>query len=531
MAIAEIQGIVVHEIMLKRDARVLLNGRSAMVVRFLLGTNMKTSMFKKYLSNTNHLNHIEMPKLHFPVFLLLVLLFLPCFICSAQTISGGRTHAFFICNGGNLRSWGYNNYGELGNGNYTDTNVPVWASNPSLINIADVSAAENYTLVLKDDSTVWGVGQNNHGQIGIGSFVGSTLTTQVHGPGNVGFLTGITAIATGFGHAVALKSDGTVWTWGFNMYGQIGNGTNTNCNVPVLVSSLSGIVSIGAGLHQSFAIKNDGTVWVWGCNNMGQLGLGNLTNSNIPIQNTLLTSIVAIAGGWRHGIALKNDGTVLAWGVNQYGQLGNGNFVDSSVPVPVNGLTGIIAIDCGHHHSLALKSDSIIWSWGHNNWGQLGDGTYVDRNLPVPVNVLTQVTEFSAGGYFSLAIKINGTAWSWGENNEGELGNGHNTAVNNPGQITGLCQPITTGIGQDSSPAKVSVFPNPSNGTFQLNFENKLRENGEVEIYNLLGEIIFTSAINDSVSTIDLTGQPGGIYFINIHAGTETVTQKIIIQK
>jgi hypothetical protein len=155
-------------------------------------------------------------------------------------------------------------------------------------------------------------------------------------------------------HSLALKDDGTVWAWGYNGYGQLGNGTNTDSNVPVQVSGLTGITAIAWGGSHSLALKNDGTVWAWGYNGYGQLGNGTNTDSNLPVQVSSLTGITVIAGGSRHSLALKNDGTVWAWGYNGYGQLGNGTNTDSNVPVQVSGLTGITAIAGGGYHSLAI---------------------------------------------------------------------------------------------------------------------------------------------------------------------------------
>src|SRR3990170_1018617 len=144
------------------------------------------------------------------------------------------------------------------------------------------------------------------------------------------------AIAGEEDHSLALKNDGTVWAWGYNLYGQLGNGNNTNSNVPVQVAGLTGITAIaGGGRAHSLALRNDGTVWAWGFNTSGQLGNGTLTNNNVPVPVSSLTAVTALAGGANHSIALKNDGTVRAWGLNSYGQLGSGNNTDSNIPVQV----------------------------------------------------------------------------------------------------------------------------------------------------------------------------------------------------
>jgi alpha-tubulin suppressor-like RCC1 family protein len=211
---------------------------------------------------------------------------------------------------------------------------------------------------------------------------------------------GITAITRGNWHSLALTSDGTVWAWGRNSWGQLGNGTWNNSNVPVQVSGLTGITAIAAGAAYSLALKSDGTVWTWGDNGDGQLGNRTWDNSNLPVQVSGLTGITTIAAGDSHSLALKNDGTVWAWGYNRHGQLGNGTNKDSNVPVQVSGLTGITAISAaGDSHSIALKNDGTIWAWGDNGDGELGNGTNKDSNVPVQVSGLIGVTTI-AGAIF-----------------------------------------------------------------------------------------------------------------------------------
>jgi hypothetical protein len=154
-------------------------------------------------------------------------------------------------------------------------------------------------------------------------------------------------------------------------------------------------------------LKNDGTVWAWGYNGDGELGNGTNTDSNVPVPVSGLSGITAIAGGGYHSLALKNDWTVWAWGYNEYGQLGNGTNTDSNVPVPVSGLSGITAIAGGEYHSLALKNDWTVWTWGWNGYGQLGNGTNTDSNVPVQVSGLTGIMAIAGGGSHSLAIYPN----------------------------------------------------------------------------------------------------------------------------
>ena len=196
------------------------------------------------------------------------------------------------------------------------------------------------------------------------------------------------AIAGGDTHTVALKSNGTVWAWGRNESGQLGDGTTTDRNSPVQINTLSDVIAIAGGGSRTVALKSDGTVWTWGNNYSGQLGDGTTTNRNSPVAVSGLSNVIAIAAGHAHTVALKSDGHVWAWGVNNFGQLGNGTTTDRNSPVQVNTLSNVIAIAAGTVHTVALKSNGTVWAWGENDYGQLGDnkGSGSSSNLPVQVH-------------------------------------------------------------------------------------------------------------------------------------------------
>ena len=312
---------------------------------------------------------------------------------------------------------------------YPDANIQV--IDDSFVGL-DVKADVNRNFALKNDGTIWAWGWNMYGQLGDGT------TTDRLTPVKVSGLTGVTAISVGFYHTVALKSDGTVWAWGYNGCGQLGDGTTTDRPTPVQVSGLIDVTSISAGGCHTLALKNDGTVWAWGLNYKGELGDGTKTDRLTPVQVSGLTGVTAISVGSAHTLALKSDGTVWGWGDNEIGQLGDGTTTDRLTPVKVNGLTGVTAISAGAWHIVALKRDGTVWAWGKNGNGQLGDGTTTYMPTPVQVSGLTGVTAISAGFKYTVALKNDGTVWAWGWNGSGQLGDGTTTDRSTPVQVSDL---------------------------------------------------------------------------------------------
>ena len=252
-----------------------------------------------------------------------------------------------------------------------------------------------------------------------------------------------TLLSSGYYHTLALKEDGTVWAWGRDNFGQLGDGgANLDKTTPVQVSGLSNVTAVACGAYHNVALKSDGTVWTWGLDNYGQLGDGgNNTNKTIPVQVSGLTDVIAIAAGNEHTLALKSDGTVWACGYGLYGRLGLGVFdgTTHTTPAQVVDFTDFIAIGAGGEHSMAMRSDGTVWGWGRNTRGQLGDGTVTSRNFPGQVTGLTDIITIKCGVDYTMALKDEGlnpaTVWAWGYNYYGTLGDGTNTQRNTPVQV------------------------------------------------------------------------------------------------
>ena len=286
-------------------------------------------------------------------------------------------------------------------------------------------------LAITTDGTAAAWGYNQFGQLGDGTTTNRTTPVQVSG------LSGVSAVGGGAYHSVALKSEGTVWAWGNNSYGQLGDGTTTTRLTPVQVSGLTGVTAISVGYGHNLARKADGTVWAWGLNNYGQPGDGTTTNRSTPVQVSGLSGVSKVAAGSYHSLAVKTDLTLRAWGRNQYGQLGDGTTTERHTPVPCN-LTAVTSVSAGAYHSLATRMDGSAWAWGYNFYGQLGDGTTTNRSNPVPIGGMGGTTALAAGGYHSLARKSDGTVWAWGRNDHGQLGDGTTTNRSGPVQASGL---------------------------------------------------------------------------------------------
>jgi len=434
-------------------------------------------------------------------------------IVGVISVAAGYSHTVTLKEDGTVWTWGGNNSGQLGDGTTETRTAPVqvtglsdviaidarehqtvalksngtvwqWGSNvitPSqvsgLTGIIAIAAGGTHTVTLKADGTVWTWGNNNSGQLGDGTTISRAIPVQVKDPNSfTGLFTEVTAIAAGSSHTVVLKLDGTVWTWGSNTSGQLGDGTTSNSTIPVQVRGqeagpmwLTEATAVAAGRYYTIARKGDGTVWTWGGNEYGQLGIGTADYNYhvLPVQvknpsgSDGLTGVVAIAAGDSHAICLKEDNSLLNWGANSYGMLGDGSNTQRALPVQVigfrkspvlaaggdtmyllksdgsvwnisfggtpsevEGIAGVTAIASGTSHVLALKDNGTIWTWGFNGYGQLGDGTTTDRFTPEQVPGLADMVAVAAGESHSLALKKDGTVWAWGRNGDGQLGIG-----------------------------------------------------------------------------------------------------------
>jgi alpha-tubulin suppressor-like RCC1 family protein len=316
----------------------------------------------------------------------------------AVQASAGAAHSLVLNSDGTVWARGNNWFGQLGNGTNTASSTLVQV--PGLTGVVQVSAGGFHSLALRSDGTVWEWGAWGPGD---------NLT-----PAEVPGLAGVTKIAAGDGFSLALRSDGTVWAWGNNNAGQLGNGATAASAIPVQVSGLSQVTSIAAGADSALAIRTQGvttvkTVWAWGGNDSGQLGDGTLGNHLTPEQVTGIKapSVTGITAGEKFAVALGSDGSVWAWGSDDAGQLGNAPTASPVTrPVETTGMdSGITQVSAGASHVLALKSNGTVLAWGDNTEGELGTGSTTSVTGAVQVSGLTSVTQVSAGAGYSLAVR------------------------------------------------------------------------------------------------------------------------------
>lgn len=287
---------------------------------------------------------------------------------------------------GTLWSWGNNGLGQLGLGDYYETDIPTQIGTDS--DWSRTATGWLHTIALKTDGTLWSCGYNADGELGLGD------TIDKLSPNRVGNDADWSMISAGYRHTLAIKGNsptgGTLWAWGLNSSGQLGfsgpqGGPGAMRTTPNQIGNASDWSMVTAGAEYSIALKTNRSIWSWGLNDAGQLGLGTSgagTNRNTPSQISTASDWVEIDGGNKHTLARKTNNTIWSWGGNQYGQLGLGNVITRSVPTQVGTTSDWLNIKAGEYHTIGLKTDGTIWSWGENQYGQLGLGDTINRNAP-----------------------------------------------------------------------------------------------------------------------------------------------------
>ncbi|MDR0334816.1 MAG: hypothetical protein LBH69_02890 [Methanomassiliicoccaceae archaeon] len=366
------------------------------------------------------------------------------------TVSAGNAHTMAIKYDGTLWGWGEGTYGQLGLGmSFMYLSYPFQVGTAS--DWMTVAAGDGHTVAIKTDGTLWAWGHNLYGQIGDG-----TTRSDRYTPVKIGTDTDWAMVSAGYGHTVAIKTDGTLWSWGFNQDGQLGNGTLSTDEtiVPTKVGTDDDWVMVTAGRDHTLAIKEDGTLWAWGCNSSGELGDNDTREVRTP-KKIGTDEWKDVSGGFMHSLGIKADGSLWAWGWNSSGQLGSDVFMMSKVPVRIGDANDWSSVSAGMMSSAAIKNDGSLWTWGENRNGQLGDGTDTNRIAPVRVGSGETWNAVSIGTDFTAAINDNGidndNMWTWGKNN-GRLGDGMAADRRLPANIDNYMRPFQINVASPNPP-------------------------------------------------------------------------------
>lgn len=354
--------------------------------------------------------------------------------------------------GNRLFAVGQNIYGELGDGTIVNKSSPIQIG--SLTNWSQVNGNSISGYGIKTDGSLWAWGRNNGYQLATGN------STNYSSPIQIGALTNWKSIAsydgdTGPNTALAIKTDGSLWAWGDDSYGNAGTGVSgVQYSSPVQIGSSTSVNSynwrqVSQGFYNVAAVKTDGTLWAWGKDNgFGVAGQGNITPRSSPVQVGSLTTWKMAACGSQNFYAVKTDGTLWACGYNQNGNLGDNTVVHKSTPVQIGSLTNWKFVASGNSGALATKTDNTLWAWGTNNHGQLGQNNTINYSSPVQVGLLNNWKTVSGLYYGFAAVKTDGTLWACGYNLVyGQLGLGNLVDYSSPAQVGLLTNWKSVGAG------------------------------------------------------------------------------------
>ena len=338
------------------------------------------------------------------------------------TIDVGGTQGCSVSPTGAGSCWGWNYWGQLGNGTF-GSEFDVYPSPlpvAGAIAFSRISAADFHTCGLDTEGAAHCWGNGWFGQLGSGQ-----TEVVVARPVRVDSKVAFAAISAGGDHSCALGARGTAFCWGMNYYGQLGTGTLENAPSPVALATGERFASVFAGLWHSCALALDGAAWCWGGNDFGQLGNGKLGGASLaPVKVSGRQRFTSMDSRVSHACGITSAGETHCWGRNDFGQLGDGTSEQPTRPVRVLGGVAFTTVATGGHHTCALDAGGAAWCWGNNEWGQLGDNTLNSSNVPVRVHGTQRFQSLTAGNNVTCGTTSAGEAWCWGSSHYGMLGNG-----------------------------------------------------------------------------------------------------------
>ncbi|GAA3995581.1 hypothetical protein GCM10022408_02630 [Hymenobacter fastidiosus] len=483
-------------------------------------------------------------RLLLPVVLLLIVSELRAQTSPYTQITLGQNHTAALRADGTLWAWGYNGYSQLGNGNNTGRTLPAQVAAPVAAlpgtRWSGVTSGSNHIMALRTDGTLWAWGYNGYNQLGDGTKTTRVSPVLVPVPAGAAAGTTWTQVSSREFHTLALRSDGTLWAWGYNVYGQLGDNTTTDRLSAVAVTTPAGAAAgttwtqITTGRVHSLALRSDGTLWGWGYNAYGTVGDGSSTTRLVPTAVITPAGAAAgtrwtsISGGDNFSLALRSDGTLWAWGYNAYGQLGDASTTISRVPIAVitPGTVGAgtrwAQVTAGDDHTSALRSDGSLWAWGYNNYGQIGDNTKNNRSTPVRETSNSTWGQLTAGQNNTLAVQAGtGLIFGTGYNAFGQLGNGSTT---NTLVFIASSAPVLATRAAATAPA-LAVYPNPAHARCQL---PALPAGTRLRLIDGQGRVVRVQAAAPALS---LEGLSAGLYLLTVQApGLAPSSTRVVVE-
>jgi alpha-tubulin suppressor-like RCC1 family protein len=430
-----------------------------------------------------------------------------------EKVSYGGEHSLAIKVNGSLWTAGSNQFGQNGQGSGAISTSFVQVGTAADWN--KVSAGDFHSFAIKNNGTLWGCGYNFWGQLGTGTMTNLNVFTQI------GTANNWAQVSAGNNHTLAIKTDGTLWAWGHNGHGQLGNGTTSPTATPTLPAQIgtdSNWTAISAGESHNLALKSNGTLWSWGRNIQGQLGIGSLVDTSSPVQVGTDNNWAKIATGNSHCLAIKNDATLWAWGDNSNGQLGNAGMPnDQTSPIQVGTFTDWYSADGGSLHTVATRNNGTLWAFGHNAYSQLGNGTTTFSSSPIQIGSSSIWKYAICGWYYSGGMMTDQSLWAWGRNNKGQAGNGASTTslISTPMAVPTVgC--VTTSSDDIQQKEFIKIFPNPASNVLHI-----LTANGslikQVQILTMDGKVVYQH--EGSINEININHLASGLYMLDVNLG------------
>jgi alpha-tubulin suppressor-like RCC1 family protein len=446
-------------------------------------------------------------------------------------IAAGYSHSISIPTSGPLITHGENRGGEIGDGSTIARHSPVYLPPPAGQSWTQVIAGDFRSTALTATGDMYSWGSNGYGQLGDGTLTDRHTPTRMAAPAGTTWA----GVAAGFGHTVALGASGSLYTWGDNYYGQLGIGNTSTTLARQLISPPAGQwwAQAAAGYNFSLALCSDGSLYTWGSNRDGQLGDGTTTTRLVPVRVAPPTgqTWTQVAGGFWSAAALCSDGSLYTWGNNYGGQLGNGTIISQPAPIRVAPPTGQrwLQVSVGYQHMLAICSDGSLYAWGDNYNGQLGNGTNSSRRTPgrVAPPAGQQWVQVAAGQNHSLALASDGQVYTSGYNYSGQLGDGTSLSQN---CFVRNCSSLVTRSAAATPLA--TATPNPFTEEIQLTLSSPVAGPLCLALYTSLGQCIrletYASATAGSLRFPGLATLPAGIYLLQLSTPQQKQLFKLV---